>query len=137
MNILKPQLMNAVPMPGNPSSLSALTPRVYNAEFYNAANTTIGGVGSGTGISALGDIIGSESAVRAGRFEDTMLRALDKVSAYQQNASSIAEAAILDPDSIDAHDVAIAQAEASMALNITRTILNRIVQSWKDLINTR
>ncbi|MDR3337515.1 MAG: flagellar hook-basal body complex protein FliE [Treponema sp.] len=38
---------------------------------------------------------------------------------------------------MDIHDVTIAQAEAAMSLNISRTILNRIVQGWRDLINTR
>jgi flagellar hook-basal body complex protein FliE len=62
---------------------------------------------------------------------------LDKVSASDQFAASLAQAAIIDPESEDAHDITIAQAEASLALNITRNVLNRIVQGWKDIINTR
>jgi flagellar hook-basal body complex protein FliE len=45
--------------------------------------------------------------------------------------------AIINPGSVDIHDITIAQAEASMALGITRNILSRLVQSWRDLINTR
>jgi len=75
--------------------------------------------------------------IRSGTFEDAMLGALDKVSAYQQFSSDLAQQAITDPDSVDIHDITIAQAEASMALNITRNVLNRIVQGWKDVINTR
>jgi len=66
-----------------------------------------------------------------------MLGALDKVSAYQQFASSLNQAAIIDPDSVNVEDVTIAQAEAAMSLNIARNVLNRLVQSWRDLINTR
>jgi flagellar hook-basal body complex protein FliE len=66
-----------------------------------------------------------------------MLRAIDKVSASENFAATLAQAAITDPASIDPHDLTIAQAEAQMSLSITRTILNRIVQGWRDLINTR
>ena len=81
--------------------------------------------------------IGADAVIRSGTFEQAMLGALDKVSAYQQFAESLQEAAIIDPDSVNAEDILIAQAEASMALNITRTVLNRVVQGWRDLINTR
>jgi flagellar hook-basal body complex protein FliE len=93
--------------------------------------------GQGALISELSGKIGAEAVVRAGTFEDTMLRAIDKVSASQQFASQLAQAAITEPGSVDIHDVTIAQAEAAMSLNISRTILNRIVQGWRDLINTR
>ena len=91
----------------------------------------------GKKITETGKKIGAEMPIRSGTFEDAMLGALDKVSAYQQFASSLNQAALLDPDSVDVHDVTIAQAEASLALNITRNVLSRLVQSWRDLINTR
>lgn len=94
-------------------------------------------VPAGQGISELGNKIGAEAVLRTGSFEDAMLRALDKVSADQQQASTIVQAAITDPGSVDAHDITIAQAKASMSLNITRTVLSRLVQGWKDLVNTR
>ncbi|MDR2246721.1 MAG: flagellar hook-basal body complex protein FliE [Treponema sp.] len=92
---------------------------------------------SGRAISALGEKIGAEAVIRSGTFEDAMLKALDKVSGLQQESSSLAQAAITDPDSVDIHDITIAQARANMSLNITRTILSRLVQGWRDLINTR
>jgi flagellar hook-basal body complex protein FliE len=66
-----------------------------------------------------------------------MLKALDKVSGYQQIAGNLAQKAVTDPGSVDIHDITIAQAEAAMSLNITRNMLNRIVQGWRDIINTR
>jgi len=66
-----------------------------------------------------------------------MLQALDKVSGRQQYASALMQEAIVNPDSADIHTITIAQAEASMSLNATRNILSRLVQGWKDLINTR
>ena len=91
----------------------------------------------GRRINDMGRTIGAEAAVRSGGFSDVMLGALDKVSAYQQFASNLHEAAIIDPDSVDVHDITIAQARSSMSLNIARNVLNRVVQSWRDLINTR
>jgi flagellar hook-basal body complex protein FliE len=103
-------------------------------------NFSVGGKvvnGQGALIAELSDKIGSEAVVRAGTFEDTMLRAVDKVSASQNFAATLAQTALTEPDSIDPHDLTIAQAEAQMSLSITRTVLNRIVQGWRDLINTR
>jgi flagellar hook-basal body complex protein FliE len=93
--------------------------------------------GSGNKALALRDKIGAQGITRAGVFEDAMLQALDKVSGAQLNASSLQKEAIINPDSVDIHDITIAQAEASMALGVTRNILSRLVQGWRDLINTR
>jgi flagellar hook-basal body complex protein FliE len=103
-------------------------------------NFSLGGKvlnGQGSLIAELSDKIGAESVLRSGTFEDTMLRAIDKVSATQNFADQLAQTAITEPGSIDPHDLTIAQAEAQMSLNITRTVLNRIVQGWRDIINTR
>ena len=93
--------------------------------------------GTGKNILALEKKIGAEGITRAGTFEQAMLQALDKVSGSQQYASALQQEAIVNPDAVDAHDVTIAQGMAAMSLDITRTILNRVVQSWNNLINTR
>jgi flagellar hook-basal body complex protein FliE len=72
-----------------------------------------------------------------GTFEEVMLQSLDKVSGDQQFASSLEERAITDPDSVDVQDITIAQAKATMSLELTRTILSRLTQAWKDIINVR
>ena len=93
--------------------------------------------GSGNNILALRNAVGAEYVTGAGTFEDAMLQALDKVSGSQIHASDLQKQAIIDPGSVDIHDITIAQAEASMALGITRNVLSRLVQGWRDLINTR
>jgi len=93
--------------------------------------------GSGANILSLEKKIGAEDITGAGTFEQAMLQALDKVSGSQQYASALHAEAMVNPDSIDAHDVGIAQEMAGMSLNITRNILSRLVQGWRDLINTR
>jgi flagellar hook-basal body complex protein FliE len=91
----------------------------------------------GSRITELNKKLSANAVTHTGTFEEAMLNALDKVSAYQQFSSNLSQAAIIDPDSVDIHDITIAQAEASMSLNITRTVLSRMVQGWRDLINTR
>lgn len=70
-------------------------------------------------------------------FEDAMLQAMNGVNDDQLASSNAIEQMLVDPDSIEAHDVTIAMAKANMSLNITRTVLDRVVRAWKDLINTR
>ena len=92
---------------------------------------------SGENMLRFGKVTGANKISGAGTFETAMLQALDKVSGAQKYASNLGQQAIINPDSVDAHDVTIAQAEANMSFNITRTVLNRLVQGWRDLINTR
>jgi flagellar hook-basal body complex protein FliE len=128
MTIYKPELAGPGSLPNLPLTITHPKHLVHNSEEF----LTIG-----KNISALGEKIGAEAVIRSGTFEDSMLQALDKVSAYQQISGNLAQQAITDPGSVDVHDITIAQAEASMSLNITRNVLNRIVQGWRDIINTR
>ena len=125
---IQTQYFSPVPMPPVPSSLPDLRPRVFNEEFYNA---------TGSGIVELGRTIGANGVMRDGIFGDAMLQALDKVSSYQQQYEHLVQQAMIEPDSVNVEDIAMAEAQASMTLNITRTILNGVVQAWKDVINTR
>jgi flagellar hook-basal body complex protein FliE len=93
--------------------------------------------GSGKNILALEEKIGAGDVTRAGTFEKAMLQALDKVSGAQKYADDLVQEAIVNPDAVDAHDITVAEAMASMSFNITSNILNRLVQGWRDIINTR
>ena len=128
MTIFRPELSNF----GKTLNLSLKTTHPKHMDF-GPENF----VSMGSKINETGKKIGADMVIRSGTFEQAMLGALDKVSAYQAFASDLHQAAITDPDSVDVHDITIAQAQASMALNITRNVLNRLVQSWRDVINTR
>jgi flagellar hook-basal body complex protein FliE len=128
MNTLRPELVNFNSLKNQPLTITHPYHMVPN--FENILN-------QGANLSEMGNKIGTEAVTRSGLFDDAMLQALDKVSGLQQFASALEQAAIIDPESVDVHDLTIAQAEASLALNITRNILNRVVQGWRDIINTR
>jgi flagellar hook-basal body complex protein FliE len=92
---------------------------------------------TGAAVIELENKTGAEAVLRAGTFDDAMLQAIDKVSAYQKAPGNLMEKAITEPGTVDIHDITIAEAKANLSLNITRTILDRIVRGWRDLINTR
>jgi flagellar hook-basal body complex protein FliE len=92
---------------------------------------------SGAALAALGKSVGADAVVKAGTFEDAMLQAMDAVNADQLKVTDLEQQMVVDPESVDAHDVTIAMAEANLSLNITRTVLDRIVKGWKEIINTR
>ncbi len=73
----------------------------------------------------------------AATFEDAMFSAMNGVNADQIDSSKLIETMMTNPDAVDAHDVTIGMAKANMSLSITRTVLSRVVQAWKDVINTR
>ncbi|GHU01688.1 hypothetical protein FACS1894147_02010 [Spirochaetia bacterium] len=108
-----------------------------NAPVLNQVTQLGGYAGSGKAISDLGNKIGAESVLNSGGFADAMLRALDNVSTEQQFSADLIESAITDPGSVDTHDITIAQAKANLSLNIARNVLSRVVQGWRDIINTR
>lgn len=93
--------------------------------------------GNGSKAIHLQKTVGAEGITRAGTFEHSMLQALDKVSDANIFASKLQQEAIINPDTVDIQDITIAQAQSDMALGITRNILSRLVQGWRDLINTR
>jgi flagellar hook-basal body complex protein FliE len=127
MNIFKPELLSLRDLP----MLQANNMRNF-VRGENNFNIVTGGA-----INELGNTIGADAITNAGSFDNAMLSALDQVSQLQQQPSNLIQQSITEPGSVDVHDITKAQAEASLSLNITRTVLSRIVQSWKDIINTR
>ena len=104
---------------------------------FHMASESVDFLSEGKRIVETGRAVGAGAVTRSGTFEEAMLGALDKVSSYQQFANNLHQAAITDPDSVNVHDITIAQAMANTSLNIARNVLNRVVQGWRDLINTR
>jgi flagellar hook-basal body complex protein FliE len=125
MTLYRPELVTGDKIPMNVTHPRHLVPQ--KGAFLS----------EGAALSELGNKIGAEAVLRSGSFEDAMLKALDTVSAQQQAPGDLIQAALTEPGSVDVHDITIAQAKAAMSLNITRTVLNRVVQGWKDIINTR
>jgi flagellar hook-basal body complex protein FliE len=85
----------------------------------------------------VGPLGGQEGGQDPASFEKAMLKALDGVNADQQTSNSLIEQMLVDPESVDVHQVTVAMAEASLPLTLAKTLLSRVVTAWKDVINTR
>lgn len=81
--------------------------------------------------------MGPDAAPGQASFGNAMLKAMEGVNSSQMEATELSQRMLTDPDSVNAHDITIAQAEASLSLNIARTVLDRVVRGWKEIINAR
>ena len=101
-----------------------------------------------TGRTTLSDIAGApqnkipsaaESGIAKTRrsFDAYLLDAFKTMNSQQLNVDAIGQQVLSEPDSIDAHDVAIAMAKARMSLNLAQTVIDRIVSGWNDITTTR
>lgn len=70
-------------------------------------------------------------------FSQLLLDSLDGVNEQQQTAETLSVQAITDPDSVDVHDVTIAAAQANLSLSITKSIVDRVVQAYREIQNVR
>jgi len=70
-------------------------------------------------------------------FEQTLLKAFDNVNQKQQRTTDLAEQMIIDPESLDAHDVTIAMAEANLSLKMAQSIIDRLVKGWNEITTSR
>ncbi|MCA1753325.1 MAG: flagellar hook-basal body complex protein FliE [Spirochaeta sp.] len=72
-----------------------------------------------------------------GSFGEMVMDGLNQVNALEQQHTDLSVRAVVDPDSVNPHDVTIAAAQAEMALNITKNVVDRVVQAYRDITNVR
>ncbi len=70
-------------------------------------------------------------------FGSMLLDSLNTVSAQQHTAEGLSIRAITDPQSVNPHDVAIAAAKANLSLSITKAVIDRVVQAYREIQNVR
>lgn len=73
----------------------------------------------------------------SGGFPGMLLNALDGANNLEQRSLSLEQQMIIDPKSVDAHDVTIALGEANLALSMTKAIVDRVIRAYQDIINVR
>ena len=79
---------------------------------------------------------GAPADAEAG-FGEVLMKALDSVNGQQQEAITLTQQMITDPDSVDVHDVTIALASASLSLSIAKAVLDRAIRAYTEIINVR
>lgn len=70
-------------------------------------------------------------------FQDFLLSALNDMNSKQIETAKLQEQVITDPDSVDIHDVTIAMAQAKLSLDLTKSVIDRLVQGWSEITTTR
>lgn len=66
-----------------------------------------------------------------------LFEGLNGVNQAQQQHAELSVQALIDPDSVNPHDVTIAGAKANMTLNIARNVVDRVIRAYRDVINIR
>lgn len=70
-------------------------------------------------------------------FGEALNNALSGVEAIDNKAKQLTTKAVIDPDSVNAHEVVIAAEKARFALNLTKTVADGLVRTFKELSNPR
>ncbi|MFP4115440.1 MAG: flagellar hook-basal body complex protein FliE [Spirochaetota bacterium] len=77
------------------------------------------------------------SGSQDGTFGSMLLDSLSSVNAQQQTADALSVQAVVDPESVNTHDVTIAAAKANMSLSITKSVVDRVIQAYREIQNVR
>jgi len=70
-------------------------------------------------------------------FSHALKNAFYKVNGLQQKSNELTKALAVRPDTVDIHDVTIAAEKAKLALMLTKSVVDRITQAYRELINLR
>ena len=71
------------------------------------------------------------------KFGDLLLGALGNVNDSQLKAMDLSQRMITDPGSVNVEDVTIALADANLALSMTKSIVDRALAAYREIINMR
>ncbi len=87
--------------------------------------------------------IESTNAARVGfeknrlSFEAYLIDAVKKMNDQQMHVADIEKQMLVDPNSVDIHDVTIAMSKARLSLNLAKSVIDRLVQGWSEITTTR
>ncbi|MEL3907499.1 MAG: flagellar hook-basal body complex protein FliE [Treponemataceae bacterium] len=70
-------------------------------------------------------------------FEQTLLKAFDELNKLQIKAQDLGVQQMIDPESVDVHELTIAMEKASLSLNLATTLTDRVIKAWNEITITR
>ena len=82
---------------------------------------------------------GADEAVEKSsrKFGDYLAEAVSKMNDQQLDVNRLEEQALVDPDSVDVHDITTAIAKSQMSLSLAKTVVDRVVTGWNEITTTR
>ncbi|MFP4643060.1 MAG: flagellar hook-basal body complex protein FliE [Spirochaetales bacterium] len=108
-------------------------------DMFNLAVTNSGHFAGPEPLSVRGmptEPVGAGSTDRQD-FGSMLLDGLNEVSNLERTHESLSTQAVVDPESVEPHEVTIAANKASLALNLTRNVVDRVVQGYQEITNLR
>ncbi len=66
-----------------------------------------------------------------------MFEALEGVNKLQNESADVSKKMIIDPESVDPHDVTIAMAKANTALALSKAVVDKGLRAYKEIISIR
>jgi len=92
--------------------------------------------GIGEALSASANPAGAAEGTEQ-KFGDLLLGALGNVNDSQLKAMDLSQRMVTDPGSVNVEDVTIALADANLALSMTKSIVDRALAAYREIINVR
>ena len=84
-----------------------------------------------------GNSFGPAPASTSQSFGNLLLDSLNSVNEMQQTSEALSIQAVVDPESVNVHDVTIAAAKASMSLSIAKNVVDRVIQAYREIQTVR
>ncbi|MDA3901137.1 MAG: flagellar hook-basal body complex protein FliE [Spirochaetes bacterium] len=72
-----------------------------------------------------------------GSFKDMLVETIGKVNNLQVQSDELYQRMIYEPESVDIHQVMIAQQKAEIAISFTKAIRDEAIKSYRELTNLR
>ena len=70
-------------------------------------------------------------------FADVLLSAVNDVNNLQQNAAGLEQKLVIDPDSVNIHEVMIASEKARLSLSLMKTLTDKALKAYTDILMIR
>ena len=80
---------------------------------------------------------GADSIQRKTTFGNLLFQALNTVNTLQNRSLTMNEKLVTDPNAVNIHEVTIALAEANLSLSISKTIAERAISAYREIISIR
>ena len=80
---------------------------------------------------------GKEDGQPDGEFDGLITKAINSANDTVQKSETLTQQYIVDPDSVDVHDVTIAMSEANLAVSLTKSVVDNALKAYREIINIR
>ena len=72
-----------------------------------------------------------------GDFASKVFEKLNQVNDIQKESENLTQQMLVEPDSVDAHEVMMSLAQANMSLNITKAVIDRVIRAYREITGAR